>query len=143
MKTFVVSVNVLLFIWLGCATILQPGPDRIPVDSVPKKGAKVYLDGQLVGVTPTTVSVPRKSDCVIRIELEGYEPIVIDRDKKLNGWFLGNILLGGLIGMTIDLIAHNQGGYSEEPIVIELKAVTKHGESKTIFIPMKPVVTNP
>lgn len=135
-----VSVLILFFILVGCATILQPGPDRIPVDSTPLKGAKVYLDGQLVATTPTTIDVPRKSECVIRIEMEGYEPIVIDRDKNLNGWFLGNLLIGGVIGIAIDLIGHNQGLYSEEPIVVELKAKTASGESKTMLVPMKPIV---
>ncbi|MEW6509293.1 MAG: PEGA domain-containing protein [Bacteroidota bacterium] len=136
----IVIVLLLLLVFVGCATILQPGPDRIPVDSIPIKGAKVYLDGQLVATTPTTIDVPRKSECVIKIEMDGYEPIVIDRDKKLNGWFLGNLILGGVIGMTIDLIGHNQGGYSEEPIVVELKAKTASGETKTKLVYMKPIV---
>ncbi len=135
-----VFVLILFLTLLGCATIFQAGPDRIPVNSTPMQGAKVYLDGQLVATTPTTIDVPRKSECVIRIEMEGYEPIVIDRDKNLNGWFLGNILLGGVIGMSIDLITHNQGGYSEEPIVVELKAKTASGESKTKLVLMNPIV---
>ena len=135
-----VFVLILLFIVAGCATILQPGPDRIPVDSIPMKGAKIYLDGQLVATTPATIDVPRKSECVIRIEMDGYEPIVIDRDKNVNGWFFGNLLIGGVIGITVDLITHNQGGYSEEPIVVELKAKTASGEVKTKLVLMKPIV---
>lgn len=135
-----ILVFIFFFILVGCATILQPGPDRIPVNSIPMQGAKVYLDGLLVATTPTTVDVPRKSECVIRIEMEGYEPIVIDRDKNVNGWFFGNLLFGGVIGITVDLITHNQGGYSEEPIVVELKAKTASGESKTKYVLMKPIV---
>ena len=135
-----VFVLLLFLVLVGCATILQPGPDRIPVDSIPLKGAKVYLDGQLVATTPTSIDVPRKSECVIRIEMDGYEPITIDRDKNVNGWFFGNLLIGGVIGITVDLITHNQGGYSEEPIVVELKAKTASGESKTKYVLMKPIV---
>lgn len=135
-----ILVIILFFILVGCATILQPGPDRIPVNSIPMQGAKVYLDGLLVATTPTTVDVPRKSECVIRIEMEGYEPIVIDRDKNVNGWFFGNLLIGGVIGITVDLITHNQGGYSEEPIVVELKAKTASGKSMTKLVLMKPIV---
>ncbi|MDP2036451.1 MAG: PEGA domain-containing protein [Ignavibacteria bacterium] len=130
----------LLLVLVGCATIIQPGPDRIPVSSIPIQGAKVYLDGKLVATTPTVVDVPRKSECVIRVELEGYEPVEIDRDKSLNGWFIGNLLIGGVIGITVDLIAHNQGGYSEEAVVVELKAKTASGESMTKYVQMKPII---
>ena len=130
----------LLLVMVGCATILQPGPDRIPVNSTPVQGAKVYLDGKLVATTPTVIDVPRKSECIIRVELEGYEPIEIDRDKSLNGWFVGNLLIGGVIGIAVDLITHNQGGYSEDAVVVELKVKTASGESKTKYVQMKPIV---
>jgi hypothetical protein len=138
---YVSYIFVLLFfsVLVGCATLFQAGPDKIPVNSMPV-GAKIYLDDQLVGVSPTTLHVPRKSECVIRIELAGYEPIIIDRDKNLNGWFLGNILIGGVVGIAIDLITHNQGGYSEEPIMVELKVKTASGETKTKVVMMKPII---
>ncbi len=103
----------------GCATMFQAGPDRIPVDSNPK-GATVYLDGQPVGQTPTVVSVPRDSEARITVEAPGYAPVTVDRDKVATGWFFANLLLGGIIGMTIDLAAHNQGKYTEEPITVAL-----------------------
>jgi hypothetical protein len=133
-----ILVLFLLSALAGCATLFQAGPDQIPVNSKPT-GAKIYLDDQLFAVTPTTLFVPRKSECVIRIELEGYEPVMIDRDKLLNGWFLGNILIGGVVGITIDLISHNQGRYSDEPIMVELKAKTAIGETRTKVILLKPI----
>lgn len=134
MKKFVATALAML---IACATIIRPGPDRIPVDSSPR-GARVYLDGQLVGTTPVVVDVPRKSDCVIRVELEGYEPVEIDRDKKLNGWFLANILLGGVIGIIVDLATSNQGLYSQEPIFVEFTALKKDGTRQTFYVPMNP-----
>lgn len=143
MKKLFAGRNLLFLIFVGCATIMRPGPDRIPVDSYPKRGARVYLDGELVGVTPVTVAVPRKSECVIRVELDGYHPVIIDRDKKLNGWFLGNLLLGGLIGITVDLVTSNQGLYSQEPIVVQLTAISEDERSETFVIPIKPIAMNP
>ncbi|MDR3610999.1 MAG: PEGA domain-containing protein [Ignavibacteriaceae bacterium] len=137
--SFILILVVFLSVFIGCATLFQHGPDRIPVKSYPINGAKIYLDDKFVGLTPSIVIVPRKSECVIRVEMTGYEPIVIDRDKNLNGWFLGNILIGGLVGITIDLITHNQGGYSEEPIMVELKAKTTNGDTETKVVWMKPV----
>jgi hypothetical protein len=134
-----IFVLLLCSVLVGCATLFQGGPDHIPVNSNPL-GAKIYLDNQLIGVSPTTISVPRKSECVIRIEMAGYESITIDRDKNLNGWFLGNILLGGIVGIAVDLITHNQGGYSDEPVMVELKLKTVSGETKTKMVMMKPVI---
>jgi hypothetical protein len=124
---------------VGCATIMAPGPDKIAVNSTPEQ-AKVYLDGEPVGRTPMILPINRKSEGLVRVELEGYEPVNIDRDKVINGWDFGNILFGGVIGITVDLITHNQGKYTEDPIFIELKPVetqAKNASDKKTRIQMK------
>jgi len=37
----------------------------------------------------------------VRIELEGYRSDEIVLQSKLSGWYLGNVIFGGLIGMLI------------------------------------------
>lgn len=110
----------LIFSATGCATILQPGPDKIKVDTNPK-GARVFLDGQEVGVTPCVVLVERSAEGEFRIELEGYKTRIIKRHKVMSGWVLGNavFLLGAPI--VVDLITHNQGHYPEDPIYTSLR----------------------
>lgn len=103
----------------GCATIVASGPDLVPVSSTPD-GATVTLDGIPVGRTPMTVAFERDCDGVLRLDKPGYQVLTIDRDKVLNGWFLGNVLIGGLIGITIDLCTSNQGKYSTKPILVTL-----------------------
>lgn len=110
---------VLLLMLCSCATIMQPGPDRIQVRSDPD-GAKVYLNTMPVGATPMEVHVNRKDRCVIEVKKDGYETVLIDREKVVAGWVFGNILLGGIIGLSIDLITHNQGKYPEDPIYVNL-----------------------
>lgn len=105
----------------GCATILQQGPDHITVNSNPS-GAKVFLDGQPIGTTPMVAVVNRSSEGIFRLEANGYEPVTLDRDKVVSGWVFGNILLGGLIGLGVDLATHNQGHYAEEPIYMNLQS---------------------
>lgn len=120
----------MLFINLGCATIIQSGPDRIPVSSAPE-GAKISLDGVIVGKTPMVVDVPRHSDGIFRIESEGFEPVTIDRDKVMSGWIWGNLILGGGFGIIIDLITSNQGHYQSEPISVNMTAIRNPANSKT------------
>ena len=115
MKTLLL---ILLFITTGCATLVQSGPDRIPIKTEPSE-AKVYLNGFPVGVTPLVVSVDRKDECEITIEKDNYEKITINRDKTMAGWTLGNLFIPA--GFAIDLITHNQGKRSEDPIIQSLK----------------------
>ena len=35
----------------------------------------------------------------LRLELEGYKPAEIELTARMSGWYWGNLLLGGLIGM--------------------------------------------
>lgn len=142
MKTnFILSMFTLgLLVYTSCATIVASGPDNVPVSTNPN-GARVYVDGNLVGQTPTTISLNRKSEGIIRLELDGYEPVTIDRDKVLNGWFLGNVILGGLVGVAIDLITSNQGKYSEQAVYAQLTPIMdKHSKANPapLKIPLKP-----
>lgn len=104
----------------GCATILQPGPDHIAVNSAPS-GAKVYLDGQPIGSTPMVASVNRNADGRFRIEADGYEPITVNRDKVVSGWVFVDVLCP-VVCLIVDLATHDQGHYSEDPIFMDLKS---------------------
>ena len=109
---------------VGCASIVSSGPDFVPVDSEPQ-GARVKLDGIPMGRTPLIVPFARSCEGVLTFELDGYVTRTLDVDKVLNGWFIGNLLWlplwpGIPIGMTVDLVASNQGKYSQDPIRVEL-----------------------
>jgi hypothetical protein len=104
----------------GCATIMAPGPDRVPISSNPP-GARVYVDDQLVGQTPVVVELDReRSQGRIRVESDGYHPAVLLRSKSINGWFWVNICFGGLVGIVIDLATANHQSYDDTPVTINL-----------------------
>ncbi len=106
----------------GCATIMAGGPDKIAVQTnVP---ATVYLDGQPVGTTPAVVVLDRsKSQGNIRIEAPGYQPVVLQRSKEIQGWFWGNLCIGGLIGMVIDAVTGDMKKFDDSPINIALTPI--------------------
>lgn len=123
----------------GCATIVASGPDWVPVNSTPS-GATVYLDNVPVGVTPTTLALKRSSLGQIRIELPGYQPIHLSQAKVFNGWFVGNIALGGLIGIIVDVAASNVTKYSENAVMVYLQAVDENGnKSDPVAINLVPI----
>lgn len=95
----------------GCASILGKTSYPIQISSSPtdahisivnKKGQQVYS-----GTTPTTVDLQSsagffsKASYKITFSSEGYEDKVVPVNAKLNPWYFGNILLGGVIGMLI------------------------------------------
>lgn len=111
----------------SCATIVDGGPDAIPIDTIPP-GAAVYLDGAHVGTTPCTIVADRSLEGEIRLELDGY---LIGHDRlqtTMNGWFLGNFILGGLIGIVVDMASGDITKFSERRRVVELTPVSLAAE---------------
>lgn len=127
MQKSIAAVGVVALLVSGCATIVAPGPDLVPISSKPS-GAMVYVDGVPVGVTPVTVPLKRSGSGRIRIELEGYQPVFVTQDKVFNGWFLGNILIGGLIGIIVDVATSNVTKHSTDPVMVVLRPIESDGQ---------------
>jgi hypothetical protein len=112
-------IAVFSFVMLsGCATIVDPGPDHVSVNSNPS-GAQVYLNGERVGVTPTTVSLDREESGRIRIEKSGYESVSVERSKEFNGWVIGSICLG-IWPIVIDMVTDNDQKFETSPVNVTL-----------------------
>lgn len=127
MQKSIAAVGVVALLVSGCATIVASGPDLVPISSKPP-GAMVYVDGVPVGVTPVTIPLKRSGSGRIRIELEGYEPVFVTQDKVFNGWFLGNILIGGLIGIIVDVATSNVTKHSTDPVMVVLRPIERDGQ---------------
>lgn len=126
----------LIFAFAGCATIVSSGPDRVPIDSNPSN-ARVLLNGQPVGRTPMVLTPSRRDQFELKIELDGYEPVVISRDKSFNGWVIGNVLFGGIIGIVVDVATHNASKHSENPVYAELTLIDDAKKASTTKVRMK------
>ena len=95
----------------GCATIVHSGPRAISVASSPS-GAKVsiYDRSNALVQTNTTPFVARLNTKYryfqgqtyrLVFELPGHANAEVKLDSSLSGWYFGNIIFGGLIGMLI------------------------------------------
>jgi hypothetical protein len=93
----------------GCATIVHSGPREIPVQSVPP-GAKVSIydrDNNLVetNTTPFVASLKpsagyfKSQSYRLVFQMPGYSNSEVDLSSAVSGWYWGNLLFGGLIGM--------------------------------------------
>ena len=90
----------------GCATIMTgSGSDQnVRVHSNPS-GAAVYVDGQYRGESPVSVALDRRNDHYVRIEMPGYQTYEQEIHTGFNGWVVGNVLVGGLIGTGMDAVS--------------------------------------
>ncbi|MCD4658074.1 MAG: PEGA domain-containing protein [Planctomycetes bacterium] len=117
-KMFLLSLIAMVGIFSGCATLVAPGPDIVPVSSMPT-GADVSYNGHKVGETPVDVPIDRHQSAVLTVEKEGYNPVTITPNKVINGWVIGSICLG-LIPVVIDFLFDDVMKYSTKPITVTL-----------------------
>src|SRR5260221_13881120 len=86
----------------GCATV--PGGSKnqgVKIASQPV-GATVLVDGQPAGCTPTQVDLPRNAEHHVHVEKPGYQPSDVVLTRGFNPWLLGNVFVGGILGIVID-----------------------------------------
>ena len=95
----------------GCASIVSKTSCPITINSSPseakisikdKKGIEIYT-----GSTPATLKLKSgagffsKARYQVTFEKAGYEKKVVPVEFKLNGWYWGNIIFGGPLGLLI------------------------------------------
>ncbi len=93
----------------GCATIVAKSSQTITVSSVPdaasvsivnKSGTPVHS-----GTTPITVTLKKgrgyfkPETYTVRFAKDGYEAREVTVRGEVNGWYFGNVIFGGLIGL--------------------------------------------
>ncbi len=87
----------------GCATIVCGKTEDVMIRSNPP-GAKVKIDEFVSGTTPMMANLVRKKRHIITISKEGHEDVVQNTTRGFNGWYIGNIIFGGIIGLIVDPI---------------------------------------
>ncbi len=89
-----------LFIQQNCASMMFGTAQRVPVTSAPA-GARVTVDSKYVGSTPITLQLRKKGNHDIKIEREGFAPVVISVRSRSNGMLILDGLLAFPIGPII------------------------------------------
>jgi len=130
MKSILTFMGIfLLTLMVGCATILGDKTAVVTINTVPS-GAKALITdesglGVFNGTTPTTVTLAKstghywgKKSYIVDLTLAGYTEQKITLTEGVNGWYFGNILLGGVIGMLL-IDPWNGGMYTLSPTNID------------------------
>jgi|GEM_PF-2210663 len=107
------ALPVCLMYLSGCASIISGGPKTMPIMSQPDDATIEIIDVKnenatiLKAKTPYTATLERSSGFFsaakykIRIAKDGYLPYETQLDAGINGWYFGNIIFGGLLGILI------------------------------------------
>jgi hypothetical protein len=149
-----VSLTALALFGTGCASIVHNGPRAVSIGSQPS-GAKTTVskrlkDGTLevvsVQTTPCTVALKPKAGFfkgqayTVAFELPGYASSTVELKPTMSGWYLGNIVFGGLIGLLIvDPATGAMWNLSPDKIVQPLTtaqaSVIRSGEGFVVMLP--------
>ena len=88
----------------SCATIISPqGEKNIPVSSN-VSDFEVFVNGQNLGMASTILV--KKGD-IITVKKDGYSTSSTMIQGKFNGWVIGNLVFGGIIGIIVDAATGN------------------------------------
>jgi len=139
---FYVSAAALAFFVSGCATIMGQPTQLVPVMSTPSDASILVTDEKGVdvfkGQTPTTVTLAKsdgsywgKKSYLVRISKDGFESQMIQITASANGWYIGNILFGGIIGWFV-VDPFNGNMYNLSPEVVNSTLVGRTARSNGV-----------
>ena len=133
----------------GCATIITGTTDTVNVKSNPEGAVVIF--GSTDGIykeekkTPAIFNIPSDKTYTLSIKLNGYKSRDIVLERKVSGWIIGNIFIGGVIGFAVDFISG--GAYIHDKVVsvdlkkelpdkIALRLLLNNHKTKIITIPV-------
>lgn len=124
---------------IRCASIIHGTKQEVSISSSPEAAEVVVKTAGGVisfsGKTPASVSLPRKSEYDVFVNLKGYQEAKVHINKEFDALYLGNIVCGGIIGLIID--AANGAMNKLEPDVVSVTlavASVGKGEKSTYVV---------
>lgn len=110
-KLLTATIASTMLCFTGCATIIKGStqtvsfrtvPENSKIEIVNRKGQKIHT-----GETPATVSLKKGSgyfkpeNYQVTFSKPGYESKTVNVEGKMSGWYIGNLVFGGIIGLLI------------------------------------------
>lgn len=111
----------------ACATVTRGSNDAWVVNSEPG-GAKVETsNGHQCPATPCAIKMSRKSEFTATLTKAGYKPATVQVSHKTAGagaaGVAGNVLVGGLIGIGVDMATGASQDLVPNPVTVKLEPV--------------------
>jgi hypothetical protein len=137
LKAIALAVTVSL---TGCASIVSKSSWPVTIQSNPR-GARCVVakeNGKELhsGETPMTVTLDsgdgffQRAKYTVSCQKAGYQTASTNAESHFNGWYLGNIVFGGLIGMLIVDPATGAMYRMDDTQIVKLYADTAEGRKE-------------
>lgn len=126
MKTSLyIFLTIALFslLFTSCSTIFNGDKSDVRISSNPND-ARIFVNGLEIGKTPAVLKLKRGDRHIIEVKKEGYQTLRLETSNTITGWFWGNIICGGILGIVIDLATGNAYDVDPSTIVVTLEKST-------------------
>ncbi len=130
--------SVLMLSGSGCCTIMSGSTQKIPISSTPA-GARITADTGTSITTPGSIVLERKTAHTLVAEYPGSKQQQQQLQPKLNNWVWGNILIGGVIGLVIDIVSGSVNELQPKEVHFRFEEPPSKG-SATILIRYKDIL---
>ena len=122
----------------GCATIVKGTSQGVAVKTDPPGAAcELARKGKTVGIvnpTPGTTQVSKSAAALdVTCKKQGYLDATASLSSSVQGWTLGNILLGGVVGIVVDAGSGAMHQYQPEVSMKLLPESFESAESRDVF----------
>jgi uncharacterized protein YceK len=117
----------------GCASIVKGTSQSIAITTPPTTGATCVLssaEGNWTVTSPGAVTVEKsKEDIQVRCTKPGWQEGFATIPSNFEGWTVGNILLGGIIGLGVDAAT---GAINEYPHAFQVPMIPASAPSASV-----------
>jgi len=118
---FFCVISTISLLFHGCATIFKGSTDTVSYSSDPS-GAKVYVNGSLMGTTPFQLELKSNQSYTIEFRKEGYQnKTVILNNSVGGGWIVLDVIFG-LIPVIVDAATGNWYSLDQKHVNAALEA---------------------
>jgi hypothetical protein len=119
MLTDLLIITTLLFA-SGCATVIHGTTQDVLIETEPPGATVMIFPDEIEIVAPAEIELDRERAYTARASLDGHHVGTGYLDRVFSGAINGNILLGGLIGMSVDIGNGAAFKLTPDPLLIKL-----------------------
>jgi hypothetical protein len=131
----------------GCATVTRGTQEQFTVSSTPPGAQARTSTGFTCDSTPCTFKMPRKDSFVVTVSKDGYTPVETQIAPHVAGTggaaFVGNALIGGVIGAGLDIYSGATMDLGPNPLNVTLVSVNDKTHAPAVVPPPPAPVATP
>jgi len=136
------ALAAVLLVTPGCATAIRGTTEEVTIITAPTDATIATDIGLHCTNAPCRLIVPRKQAFVITATKDGYKPATLSVTTRMSGEggaaLVGNVLIGGIIGIGVDAASGATLDHSPNPAVLVLEPIDPSNPATPV--PPPPVV---